>query len=279
MSNRIFQAFAPAAVGLWLAGCSGGDGGGEDTIPDREEEELSLPDAEIDTSVEPPLDPPADPPVEQPVDPSEDLPADEGPIEPYGMLNADFSTPFILDGEVFMDPELGPSYTADHPEGLMERDSFTGTYGSGMLVPSLEAVVTGSFALHFMSEEPDAPPPLVVIFQDSCTDEFCTSAANPLVRMFIPTNDIVPGIATVDVAAETDLMLILLNSNGLTGCVLAVGIGGTINVTEATGTTQQDGGTLAFNGSDIPMYHPTITPHGDLSGMFAMEGLPACPME
>ena len=284
MSKRSFLAFALPAVGWLLVGCSGidggaNDGGAEDTLLDHEQEDVPLSDPEIDLPVEPPFDPPADPPVEQPLDPAEDLPAEEVEIEPYGMLNADLATPFILDGEVFMDPDLGPAYTIEHPEALVLGDSFTGTYGSGMLVPSPTAVFTGSYVLHFMSDEPDAPEPLVTVFQDSCTDESCTSVANPLVRMFIPTNDIVPGIMAVDVVTEDDAMLILLNSNGVTGCVLAVGIGGTLNVTEATGTTEQDGGTLAFNGSDIPLYHPSITPHGDLTGMFVLEGLPVCPLD
>ena len=217
--------------------------------------------------------------MEQPIDASEDLPADEGPIEPFGMLNADFATPFIMDGEVFMDPDLGPAYTVDHPEALVLGDSFTGTYGSGMLVPSPTAVFTGSYVCLYKSDEPDAPEPLVTVYQDSCTNEQCTAVANPLVRMFIPTDDIVPGPMTVDVATEDDVMLILINSNMVTGCVLAVGIGGTITVTEATDTTEQEGGTLAFTGSDIPLYHPSTTPHGDLSSMFALEGLPACPLE
>jgi len=264
-----------AATALVLAGfaCSSGkddtviDTGVDIPVSDIQRDDTTTTDPVVDPTVDNRPDPTGDPDSISP-----DLPPD-GVTTMYGTLNANFTTNFIFD----YDQLSNSAYVQAHISGAMQTAAFTGTYSTGKTVPGSTATTTVAYAAHIPAE--GTAPAAVMVYQDSCVDPQCNTGADPQVRLLFANDTITTGALPVDLTVATSPMLLLMNFPGSTGCVLAIGHGGSISVTTATNTSAADGGSLAFTGAALPIYHPTGTPLGDISGELTGYGLTICPKE
>jgi hypothetical protein len=264
------------AMGLFFAACEE-----ENTTPDWWTDVYTEPDVTPDTPADVPVDHPPDITTDTPIDNPPDITTDpDVPVEilpdtpggSYGTLNANFSTPFILDGA-----REDTEYFQAHQDGIIMTESFTGTYGTGKNIPNA-AVVTVSVGLHFAAE--GTSPAAVGIFQDSYADTAGTTVANPVVRLFFPSDNVTTGACPLDLYSASGCQLYVVNiTSATTACILALGQGGTINVTAATNTAQTDGGTISLNGSALPIWHPTNVEGADISSDLTAQGLTVCPIE
>ena len=264
------------AVGLFFAACEE-----EETTLDWWTDTGTDPDVTPDTPADVPVDRPpditTDTPIETPPDivtdtpdvPVEILP--DTPGDAYGVINVNFTSPFIFDG----DQLSNTTYMQGHPEGMMSTPAFTGTYGTGKTVPSSTAVLTVALAAHIPAE--GTYPAAVAVMQQSAADTAGTTPANPWVELDFASDVISPGTFNLDIVTGSQATLVLLNSLGTTYCVLALAVGGSVNVSAASNTTATDGGSITLSGSSIPVYHPTNVPgYGDISGSL---GVDVCPIE
>ena len=65
----------------------------------------------------------------------------------------------------------------------------------------------------------------------------------------------------------------------IASALLAVASGGQLSVTVAESTTDPDGGSLTVQATDLPLYHPTNTPYGDISQDILSMGMLVCDLE
>lgn len=207
------------------------------------------------------------------VDEVEEAAVEDVALEPYGRLIISFSTPFILDEDRINDP----TYLEQHQDGILESAAFTGSYGAGRSMPPAGADVTVSFAARAPANA-SYPDRVAVNQQSSDGADF----VNPLANLVLFFDDIEVGEYPVDISSvDRSIQLMLYNvlSDGSSSCVLAMGVGGFLQVTEATGTTAVDGGTLAVTASDLPLYYPTETPLGDMTESIQEGGGEVCARE
>ncbi|MFH1434301.1 MAG: hypothetical protein ABIJ56_01170 [Pseudomonadota bacterium] len=189
----------------------------------------------------------------------------------YGMIDADFSTHFILDGMRFEDPD----YTASHMDSILGVAAFSGDYSMGKYIPNIMAMDTQSFAIHYPA---DYGSDAAIIVGQQSMDGY-GEPANPFVQFTFPSDSIAPTTYSVDLMAGDAILYVFNVTEMYDLCILAVGMGGAITVTEAENTEADDGGRLTFSGRGIPIYHPASTPYGDISYDFTSMGMSVCPLE
>jgi len=209
-------------------------------------------------------------------DPSEDTadPSDpeSEPAVPYGSMDIDFSTPFILDGARMNEQ----AYTDGHPNAIIPSASFTGTYDASN-VPPAGADTTFAYAYHSVAS--GSYPDMITIGQQS--SDSGGGVVNPLVALWLWFDDIAVQDYPVDPLAARVVQLILYEvmPDGESMCIIAYGIGGSLHVTVASGTAALDGGTLALAARDLPLYYPAETPIGDLTESILAGGYTVCVRE
>ena len=102
---------------------------------------------------------------------------------------------------------------------------------------------------------------------------------NPQIEMHFAYPELVPGDYPLNfqVMGATRLYLFNYKADG-SKCLLAVGIGGHVTVTLAENTAETEGGKLAFEAQDVPIYYVTESPYGQaLANSFQAVGI--CPKE
>jgi hypothetical protein len=233
----------------------------------------AVPDASPDVPIEP-IDVVADAPPDTAWDPVADTIADVTPepvVPPYGLVDMRFSSAYLLDGTRVEDSE----YVMEHPDGIVMGGAFSGSYGASGVVPPEGGWQT--FAIGARVPPAAGEPASVLIVQVS---QSMSGMLDPSVQLVFPTDALVETSYDVDVAGEDDVLLLLVNGME-TGddCVLALGIGGSVTVTHAVDTTLVEGGELDAEGMDIPLYHPSATPYGDVTAELVSSGTDVCPME
>lgn len=259
------------ALVFLTAACDGADIY-EGEVPDTS----TTPDVTADTSVPDAIpDPVADPAVDPAVDTGPDAITDtvvDPSVPPYGFLDANLDTSFILDGTRLEED----GYIEGHLEGIAMGGAFRGTYGTAGQVPPAGAPQTFALTMHVPPEGME--PPRIVVFQQSRS---MAGTMDPAVQLIFPTDALSPGTMIVGLSEDGSVPMIFLMQEieSEDPCVLAVVMGGSLEITRALETTLPEGGELAFSGSMMPLYHPTMTPAGDLTDVFAASGTPICPME
>ncbi len=202
-------------------------------------------------------------------------------LEPYGTLTVDFATAFIFDGALFFSDA---TYQSDNwVAGVSESPTCTGTYGAALTIPGPDPAATNilSFAQHFVADENrDAH---IEIDQRSYQEATYENAANPNVRIVFPGDDLQVQdyeLDARDLAETVNPWVYVFNQvTSLSICVLAVASGGTLSVTAAESTTAADGGGLTLAATDLPLYHPTNTPWGDVTQDILSLGMLVCAIE
>lgn len=253
---------------------------------------LSPPDAHTDTLEDPVMDMAPDPAADQAGDTGRDnlsVPRPDGgwdiafdsesdPREDeetwtgvYGIISAGFSTHFILDGMRFENPD----YASSHMDSIHSLAAFSGDYSMDKSIPNIMAMDTQSFAIHYPE---DYMSDATIIIGQQSMDGY-GEPANPFVQFTFPSDAIVPTTYSVDLMSGDAILYVFNVTEMYELCILAVGAGGAITVTEAENTEADDGGRLTFSGRDIPIYHPTSTPYGDISSDFTSIGMSVCPLE
>ncbi len=200
-------------------------------------------------------------------------------LEPYGTLSLDFTTTFIYDGARFY---TDGAYQSDNwAAGVTESAVGTGTYGEALPIPGSGAVATISFAQRFIADENRGDH--LEIDQLSFQEATYENAANPNVRIVFPGDDLqVQDYDTDagDLADSVSPWVYVFNQvTSLSICVLAVASGGALSVTTAESTADLDGGSLTLQATDLPLYHPTNTPYGDITQDILSMGMLVCDLE
>lgn len=200
-------------------------------------------------------------------------------LEPYGTLTMSFTSGFIYDGARFFTDGV---YQSDNwAAGVVETPVATGAYGAELPIPGPMATATISFAQRFVADE--NRPDHIEIDQRSFQEGTYENAANPNVRIIFPGDDLEAQdyeVDSGDLAQSVSPWVFVYNQiTPLSFCVLAVGSGGTLAVTAAESTTALDGGTLTLQITDLPLYHPTNTPYGDITPDLNPMGMLVCDME
>ncbi len=271
--KKLALLLVPVVTALGTMACE--DDPGSNWIPD-----ISI-DTVVDTAGDPSTDTTMPDPTADPIpDPTSEVPdtiadtsVDEIPSGVYGTLNISFNSTYIFDYDLLVADTTG-AYLSAHMGGVVMGGAYTGTYGSGGVIPPAGAAQTIALAAHAPAE--GTYPAYVLTLQQS---QSSTAVMNPMVQMYFPNDTITAGSYALDIQTAADIMLVVLNSTGpSSACALAVAIGGTLTVTNAVNTTAE-GGSLAFNGSAVSIYHPTATPLGDVSSAFTSAGLTICPIE
>jgi hypothetical protein len=199
-------------------------------------------------------------------------------LDPYGTLTVDFTTAFIFDGARFTDP----TYKADNwAAGVSETPTCIGTYGAALNIPGASATSGYTFAQRFVADANRDDH--IEIEQRSYEEATYETAANPMVRIVFPGDDLqVQDYDTDarDLAESVSPWVYVFNQvTSLSICVLAVASGGTLSVTAAESTTAVDGGSLTLQATDLPLYHPTNTPYGDITQDILSMGILVCDIE
>ncbi|MFH1438055.1 MAG: hypothetical protein ABIJ56_20270, partial [Pseudomonadota bacterium] len=218
------------------------DDSGPSDAPDVEEEPFEIPDAVM-----------------------------EVPADAYGIVNVSFSTPYILDGSRLNDT----AYVQSHGDGISGA-TFIGTYSIGYPIPGAYAGRNQTLALHLAGGSSS----MVAVLQQSSEDSSGAIPANPWIELDFMDDYISTGEYEIDTGNGAEVTLSVVNIySGNDVCFLAIGIGGAITVTRAWNTSAIEGGKLAFSGTGIPLYHPTMTPYGDMTAAIIGAGYQICPPE
>lgn len=195
-------------------------------------------------------------------------------LSSYGTVNANVTAKFILDEQRFNSDQ---NYIISHMYDLL-NEAFTGTYSGGKKIP--DETVTSSTRMVFRNNQQN----YLFVFQESKIKKSGNDDifVNPHVHFYFPNPSVKVGKYAVDMvkgAANLYLYDYKEPSNPMNNdrCMLAVGIGGSINVTLAENTANADGGKLNFTGTNIPVYYIKETPYGDLTSFIkSATGLDTC---
>ena len=103
----------------------------------------------------------------------------------------------------------------------------------------------------------------------------------PQVVLMFKGDEIVPGYLNVSPLGDNDVIIAVGEQETESGeidvdslCISAIGFGQTLEVITAINVMQDGGGgTIKYQGFDIPLYHPTETPIGDVSDIIFEYGL------
>lgn len=207
--------------------------------------------------------------------------SDECRCEPvsgyYGVLEVGFWSSYILDGQRLGEAE----YMESHADDVFTSDThhaFEGSYGSSSSIPAAAAALTRSMAASFPAR--DGKPAYLGIMQESWADQEGTMPANPWVELDIMGDSIPVGNYEIGFGGDAQFLLTVLSEAGSDSCVLAVGMGGYIEVPfSAIDATAPGSESIYLSSGGIPIYHPTDTPLGDISTELAAEGRQVCPIE
>lgn len=188
----------------------------------------------------------------------------------YGTIAVNAVFNYIYDG----DSDVNTQIQADS-SGVISSSVFTGSYAATdkPIPPTAAGAQTLSLALHYAVS--GANPATVRIITQVRTQ---TGIVNPMVQLQFPNDAITTGTVPLDGGQPGSGRAALVNSTGPnTICLLAYAFGGSVTVTAAAGTNQVSGGSISLNGTGIPLYYPTETPLGDLSGQLGSTQI--CPKE
>jgi hypothetical protein len=269
--KKIAVMLLPAAVAFGTLACEEDD----NTTPMDTSTDTGT-DPTMDTGTDPSVDtipePTADTIPEPTADTGTDTPTEEGVSGQYGTLSGSFSSGFIFDSSRLSDSD----YLSAHMEGIGMSGAFTGSFGSGGVVPPGGAAQTIALAAHIAAA--GSSPATVAVIQQS--QDMSYNIVNPIVQITFPSDDVADGDYDLNITEADDVMLALFNATGPSSqCVLALGIGGTITVTNAVDTTLTEGGTISVSFTDAPLYHPSSTPMGDITSDLIAQGAEICPVE
>ncbi len=190
-------------------------------------------------------------------------------VPAYGTMAANANFAYIYDGDGDLNAQLQANSSGAIMSGVL-----TGSYAaSNKPIPPTGGVQTYSIAVHSAA---DGTNPASVAVQQVVQTQ--TAIVNPVAILAFASDVIAPGQFTVDLTQEATAMSYLINVDANNNqCLLAFVSGGTVNVTAATNTTAASGGSIAFNATNLKLYHPTETPFGDISGQLG--STTACPKE
>lgn len=189
----------------------------------------------------------------------------------YGYLTLLFDTPFILDDDQLENQE----YLSAHKDAFITVPAFTGTYGAtSKPIPNPAAQSVTSYALR------DTQKKWLYIQQEAVSKNGeATEYQNPQIEMHFGHPDLEPGDYPLNALTMGANRLYLFNTQADgTKCILGVAVGGHVIVTKAVDTEATDGGQLAFEGHDIPIYYVAESPYGQAL-VTSFGTLPVCAKE
>ncbi|HQF25683.1 MAG TPA: hypothetical protein PL065_19615 [Polyangiaceae bacterium] len=188
-----------------------------------------------------------------------------GPSSGYGNLTkVSFSSGFIFDESKLNDQ----SYLQAHMSGIQMTPAFTGSYTSANAAIPPGGAQTLALAIHF------APNGLGVLQQSGQGQ----TVVAPMIQFMFASDVVASGPVDVGLEQTSGAMLLVMDPVGANdACVAAIGIG-QVQVTQAQNTNAADGGQLAFNGSNIALYHPSDTPYGNIETELAQQ-IAVCPFK
>ncbi len=200
-------------------------------------------------------------------------------LEPYGTLHLDYDTPFIWDATRMMSD--ADYFSAHESEGLQTEAFAAGSYGTGGETVAIPDPAGGPMLAYTAKHGGGGGPgPYLEVVQQVYTDDSYTDREGPQVRITFPGDDPGTGALPVEFPGYGEIGGVLVEvteqvaSNSQ--CTRAVGSLSELTVTNAVDTTATDGGELAFEATEIILYHPTDTPWGDLSSDLLSQGKLAC---
>jgi hypothetical protein len=193
---------------------------------------------------------------------------DLDPAAGYGMITSiHVDTGFLFAGNRQNDA----AYLAEHEAAGMQREAaFYGRYqtNNAPIPPGSSTTVVSSYK--GQNEEGG----YVMVDQMSYVGSW-GNWASPVVRVYLAENAVV-GSAPIGHASGDLAQLMVYDIVGGSLCLAAVGVGGTLEISRAEGLKQVDGGSLAFSGSNVRIYHPTATPYLPSNITSSLGGTPVC---
>jgi len=183
--------------------------------------------------------------------------------EPIGSVDVTFGTDFILNGEKLGDTTYIINKYADEnmEKGMKKGEAFSVTlYGKSVMNP---AANTYSRAIH------SSPDSGIYVQQMMYTPE--EKLIYPISAVVFFTDSISPGLEKnygIQIIGLTEI------SGKKTECLAALSNSTDaieLNILKAEKTTLDDGGTLEFTGTEIPLYYPSDLP------IFQHQGAILCP--
>ena len=194
----------------------------------------------------------------------------------FGAVDISFSTSFIYSGALL---DGGGSYRWDHFDSAVQSSgALTGIFDDSAPIPPSGAYETFSYAIHYENSPGDWR---LNVQQSSFTDSTHDTEMYPEGRIAFPTDNLTVGELPISLPGsnQANAVFIYLVTEGSTDtCVHAFAYGKLLTITQATNTTADDGGQLAFWAADVPLYHPTQTPLGDITQeLAAATDLTVCP--
>ena len=189
-----------------------------------------------------------------------------GPTGGYGSLSTvNFSSAFIFDDSKLNDQ----AYLQGHMDGIQMSAAFTGSYTTANAPIPPAGTQNLAVAIH------TASPAGLGVIQQSLSGQ---TIANPMIQLMFASDVVSSGPVDVGMEQTSGAMIIVMDSTGpSTGCAAAIGIG-QIQVTNAVNTNAVEGGQLAFQGSNIALYHPSDTPYGNIQADLEAQ-IPVCPFK
>jgi len=113
--------------------------------------------------------------------------------------------------------------------------------------------------------------------QESYKSDKKTLAA-PLAVFRFKSDAITAGTYTADWdEASNSYAYLMVPVDASNKCLAAISFGGSVTVSSSENTINADGGKIVFTGTKIPLYHPTRTPIGDLTG--ELDNIVICPID
>jgi len=177
-------------------------------------------------------------------------------IPAYGTLNGTFTTPFVFD-----DSKLGDSsYLNAHTDGITTSVPFSGTFAGNKDIPNVEGQKTISYALRNVKKD------WMYVIQETLAKDVDNNTVykNPHFELHFTGSDIVADDfqPNMMVMGATRLYVFNYSEDGAMRCLLGIGVGGTITVSEAVDLPEADGGKLSFEVKDVSLYYIKETPYG-----------------
>jgi hypothetical protein len=195
----------------------------------------------------------------------------------YGTVDISFSTSFIYDRELL---NAGGSYRWDHADRAVQRSgALSAVFHDSTQIPPSGAQETLSYAIHYQNRPGSSR---INVQQSSFVDDTYSNELYPQGRIAFLSDDLTTGDRLpimLPGSNQDDGVLVYFVTVGLTeSCVHAFAYGEWLDITLAANTTADEGGQLAFSATDVPVYHPTATPLGDITqGVADAAGLAVCP--
>lgn len=197
------------------------------------------------------------------------------PVDPYGILMASGIFPLIYNGDGDIDTQINADMN-----GLVNQPVFTGTYGKKKKpIPGEPTEVVDAYTMSIAVRYGATAESAATIVISQSTQDSAMALVNPSISFTLSVDGLEPGAHPLGIDPKGPDNIYLVNSinNDTDYCLLALSVGGSITVTAVMDTDQPYGASLSFVGANIPVFHPTETPLGNVVDQLV--DIPICPKE